>query len=67
MDHLSIVSILHGFAYLLKQFQTIAECKAKIVTPGVDTHPIDVLHHEIGIALVSSARIKQASDIGMVL
>ena len=56
------MGILHGGAYLHEQLDALADEQGAIVAVRVDGFAVDVLHHQIGRAVIQIAAVDQSRD-----
>ena len=65
MDHQVPVRVLHRLANLEKEPEAWLDVQALGIAEDIDRPPVDMLHHEVGGAVVGIAAVEQAGDIGM--
>ena len=66
MNHLLVVRVLHGSAYLSKQPQTFAHPHFAVIAPTIDSDAFDILHDQVRQALGGCAAIEQPDDVRVV-
>ena len=62
MQHEVVMGVLHPGTDGTEQFEAARDICLALIAPGVNRLPIDIVHHEIGHAVVRAAAIDDAGD-----
>ena len=65
MDDTLLVGVLHGFADVQEQLQSLFDREAVFVAMLRDGQAFDVLHHEVGPTARGQSRIVDAGHVGV--
>ena len=65
MDDPLLVGVLHGFADVQEQLQSLFDHEAVFVAMLRDGQALDVLHHEVGPTARGQSRIVDAGHVGV--
>jgi hypothetical protein len=65
MDHALLMGVLNGAADGSEQFESLARGKLLLIAVARDRHALDQLHDKVGPARGRGARVKHASDVGV--
>ena len=63
VQHQPRMRLLHRLADHLEQLQARGQIQLALRAPHIQRHPLDVLHHQVGLATVGGATVIQAGNV----
>ena len=66
VHHQALVRVAHGAADLEEELEPVVDRERPARGPDVDRLALDVLHDEVGHALVGAAAVEEPRDVGVV-